>query len=53
MAFEKGYRVFFRIDNDDDMDALRDSPQFKEMVLKYKEMARHEVEELDAVDKVD
>lgn len=53
MAFEKGYRDFFRIDNDDDMDALRDSPQFKEMVLKYKEMARHEVEKLDAVDKVD
>ena len=40
MAFEKGYRSFAHIEHDDDMDALRDEPEFKTLIQEYKE--KHE-----------
>lgn len=35
-AFEKGYCSFTHIEMDDDMDGLRDIPEFKELVQEYK-----------------
>ena len=39
-AFEKGYRSFGHICQDDDMDAVRDMPEFKALMAEYK--AKHE-----------
>ena len=39
-AFEKGYRSFGHIENDDDMDAVRNLPEFKVLMAEYE--ARHE-----------
>lgn len=52
-AFEKGYREFTHIENDDDMDAIRDTPRFKEMIQKYKEILRQEVEKSNSVSETD
>ena len=36
-AFERGYRAFAHIENDDDMDPLRDRPDFKALVERYRD----------------
>lgn len=36
-AFEKGYREFVHIEHDSDMDPLRDMPQYKSLVERYKD----------------
>ncbi len=38
VAFEKGYRDFAHLVLDDDMDAVRDLPEFKALVAEYKAM---------------
>ena len=35
-AFEKGYRTFAHIEADDDMDAIREMPEFKALIKEYK-----------------
>lgn len=40
VAFEKGYRSFGHINNDDDMDPIRELPEFKTLVNEYK--TKHE-----------
>jgi len=35
-AFEKGYNDFYWIENDEDFDNIRNSPEFKELINKYK-----------------
>lgn len=35
VAFEKGYRSFAHIENDDDMDALRNEPEFISLIQQY------------------
>lgn len=44
-AFEKGFRGFTHIENDDDMNPIRNRREFKKLVKKYKE--RHEEETKD------
>ena len=39
-AFEKGYRAFAHIEHDDDIDAIRELPEFKALMEEYK--AKHE-----------
>ena len=39
-AFEKGYRSFGHIKNDDDMDSVRNLPEFKALMAEYE--AKHE-----------
>lgn len=36
VALEKGYRAFAHIENDDDMDSIRERKDFKDLVEKYK-----------------
>lgn len=36
VAFEKGYRAFVHIENDDDMNPIRERKDFKDLVEKYK-----------------
>ena len=47
-AFEKGYRTFAHIEADDDMDAIREMPEFKALIKEYKakpiRIAEEEVE---------
>ncbi len=53
-SFEKGFRHFAHIANDDDMDPLRDMPEFKSLISKYqeklKESERKQKEELGIKD---
>lgn len=35
-AFEKGYRKFIHLENDEDLDSIRDLPEFKTLVGQYK-----------------
>lgn len=35
-AFENGYRSFAHIEHDDDMDAIRELPEFKHLIEEYK-----------------
>ena len=35
-AFEKGYRKFAHLENDEDLDSIRDLPEFKSLVKQYK-----------------
>ena len=37
IAFEKGYNSFSLIEQDDDLAALRDNPQYKALIQQYKE----------------
>jgi len=39
-AFEKGFRRFSHIEHDDDLDSVRELPEFKELIREYKE--KHE-----------
>ena len=43
-SLEKGYRRFAHLMNDDDLDFIKDLPQFKEMVDKYKSLHESEVD---------
>lgn len=44
-ALEKGYRRFAHLEMDDDLDAIRDLPKFKELIERYKKMFESEIEE--------
>ena len=44
LAFEKGYHDFVHLDNDDDMDAIRNTEGFKALVNEYKEKCNWTVE---------
>lgn len=44
-AFEKGYRSFAHIDNDDDLDYIRNLPEFKSLIDEYKSKSIIFVEE--------
>ncbi|MEE0990504.1 MAG: tetratricopeptide repeat protein, partial [Paludibacteraceae bacterium] len=37
VSFEKGYRAFAHIEHDDDMDAIRNHPDFISLIEKYKQ----------------
>lgn len=43
-AFEKGYRRFAHLEMDDDLDAIRELPKFKELIDKYKRIFESEIE---------
>lgn len=43
-ALEKGYRRFAHLEMDDDLDAIRDLPKFKELIERYKKMFESEIE---------
>lgn len=47
-AFEKGYRKFTHLENDEDLDSIRDLPEFKTLVGQYKR-ERVEVDSGEAV----
>lgn len=42
-AFQKGFRRFAHLENDDDMDPIRDLPAYKALVEKYREMTVNNV----------
>lgn len=44
-ALEKGYRRFAHLEMDDDLDAIRDLPKFKELIERYKKIFESEIEE--------
>lgn len=46
-AFEKGYRVFTHIALDDDMDSLRDNPEFISLLNEYKDKFALECGEME------
>ncbi|MBO4622164.1 MAG: tetratricopeptide repeat protein [Paludibacteraceae bacterium] len=45
-AFEQGCRSFYHIAWDDDLDSIRELPEFKELVAKYKAVSLEETAEL-------
>lgn len=53
-AFENGYRSFAHIEHDDDMDAIRELPQFKYLIEEYKaKPIRIEADDEPAKDKIE
>lgn len=44
-AFEKGYRRFAHIEMDDDLNVIRQMPEFKELVEQYKKIFESEIAE--------
>lgn len=44
-ALEKGYRRFAHLEMDDDLDAIRELPEFKELIQQYKSIFESEVED--------
>lgn len=53
-AFENGYRSFAHIDHDDDMDPIRDLPEFKRLIEEYKaKPIRIEVDDEQTKDKIE
>lgn len=53
-AFEKGYRSFAHIEHDDDMDAIRERPEFKHLIEEYKaKPIRIEADDEQAKDKIE
>lgn len=44
-ALEKGYRRFAHLEIDDDLDAIRELPKFKELIQQYKSILEYEIEE--------
>lgn len=46
-AFEKGYRSFAHIRQDDDMDAVRDLPEFKALIGEYEAMHSEYLKQLE------
>ena len=45
-SLEKGYRCLPHIDNDDDVDAIRDREDFKELMEKYRKISAEEISKL-------
>lgn len=45
-SFEKGYRSFPHIENDDDMDPIRDREDFKQLIQRYKLVLEKEIAKL-------
>ena len=53
-AFEKGYRSFAHIEHDDDIDAIRELPEFKHLIEEYKaKPIRIEADDEQAEDKIE
>lgn len=53
-AFEKGYRSFAHIEHDDDIDAIRELPEFKYLIEEYKaKPIRIEADNEQAEDKIE
>ena len=53
-AFEKGYRSFAHIEHDDDMDAIRELPEFKYLIEEYKaKPIRIEADDEQSEDKIE
>lgn len=53
-AFENGYRSFAHIEHDDDMDAIRELPEFKHLIEEYKaKPIRIEADDEQAEDKIE
>ena len=53
-AFENGYRSFAHIEHDDDMDAIRELPEFKHLIEEYKaKPIRIEADDEQAKDKIE
>lgn len=53
-AFENGYRSFAHIEHDDDMDAIRERPEFKRLIEEYKaKPIRIEADDEQAEDKIE
>lgn len=44
-AFEKGYRRFAHLEMDDDLDAIREVPKYKELIQQYKNIFETEIED--------
>lgn len=49
VAFKKGFRKFAHLEHDDDMDSIRDMPEFRELVNKYKNTPIEEISDDVAV----
>ena len=53
-AFKNGYRSFAHIEHDDDMDAIRELPEFKHLIEEYKaKPIRIEADDEQAEDKIE
>ena len=53
-AFEKGYRSFAHIEHDNDIDAIRELPEFKHLIEEYKaKPIRIEADDEQAEDKIE
>ena len=52
-AFELGFRSFAHIEHDDDMDSLRELPEFKTLIEEYKAKPINIVKESTSADKVE
>ena len=53
-AFENGYRSFAHIEHDDDLDAIRERPEFKHLIEEYKaKPIRIEADDEQAKDKIE
>ena len=50
-AFEKGYRSFFHMDYDDDVDPIRNLPEYKALVKEYKNKFSTELKEVSTSSK--
>jgi len=46
MAFEHGYRDFYHVSTDDDVDAIRDMPEFKKIYDKWFSVYQEELKRL-------
>lgn len=44
-AFEKGYRRFAHIEMDDDLNEIRQLPEFQKLILEYKDVFESEIED--------
>lgn len=49
-AFEKGYRRFAHIEMDDDLGEIKQWPEYKELILKYRKVLESEIEEMKTRD---
>ena len=50
-SFQKGWRSFVHMDNDSDLDNIRDTQRYKDLVAKYKAMLEKELSENNVVGK--
>ena len=49
-AFEKGYRRFAHIEMDDELGEIKQCPEYKELILKYRKVLESEIEEMKTRD---